>query len=118
MNETRMKAIDENCPAKAALRALSDEMNELHMDKRQRDDLIKSLQQQIAVMREKREAEKKRAAMEKDQLIGDIEYYRDGYANVLSRWKHSESITDQAIFMMITACLIAAVAIGFAVWLW
>ena len=116
-----MKAIDENCPAKAALRALSDEINELHMGKLQRDDLIKSLQQQIAVMREKREAEKKRAAMEKDQLIGDIEYYRDGYENVFSRWKHSEKITDQSIFAMFAVCVLSFLAIGCAVlmgWLW
>jgi hypothetical protein len=116
-----MKAIDENCPAKAALRALSDEINDMHTDKRQYVDLINAQKQQIAVMREKREAEKKRTAMEKDQLIGDIEYYRDGYENVFSRWKHSEKITDQSIFAMFAVCVLSFVAIGCAVlmgWLW
>jgi len=106
-----MKAIDENCPAKAALRALSDEMNELHMDKRQRDDLIKNLQQQIRIMRETMEAERK-------LLLGNSEYLETAYANVLERWKQAEIVTDQAIFTMFVMCLVALIAVGYAVWLW
>jgi hypothetical protein len=109
-----MKAIDENCPAKAALRELSSEIDDLHMDKRQRDDLIKNLQQQIRIMRETMEAERK-------LLLGNSEYLETAYANVLERWKQAEIVTDQAIFAMFAVCALSFVAIGCAVlmgWLW
>src|SRR4249920_3446266 len=105
-----MKAIDENCPAKAALRALSDEINELHMDKRQRDDLIKSQQQQIRIMRETMEAERK-------LLLGNSEYLETAYQSVFLRMKQAEEISDQAIFAMFVMCVVALVAVGYAVWL-
>ena len=85
------------------------ELSDLHIDKRDRDAVIESQQQQIKFLREGSEVERKR-------LQGDSECWKKRYVSTHLRWQHSDKVTGQSIVVMFAACAAAFVAIGYAVW--
>ena len=96
--------------ARVALKTIEHELNDLHIDKRQSEDMINNQQHQIKVLRENVEEERSR-------LSNNIEYWKSGYESAYLRWKSDSKKTGFSILGMYLACVVAFVLLGYVIYL-
>lgn len=102
LGENIMDETKKDSGARAALKAIENELSDLHYQKRIDADLINNQQQQIKALRE--------------ESTSNVDYWREVYIQTCIRLDQNEKIIDRSIMSMFTALVIAFVAIGYAVW--